>query len=56
MISHADLCRNVARYAWRSGGIAWSASPTRGPWPRPPGDLQAAVWGLCEAPPGVSDH
>lgn len=50
---HDILCRNAAGDAWRSGGVTWSASSA---WrPRPPGDLQAAVWGLCQASTGVSD-
>ena len=53
---HDGLCRNAARYAWGPGGLTWSASPARGPGPRPPRDLQAAVRGLREAPPGVSHH
>ena len=50
---HDILCRNAAGDAWRSGGVTWSASSA---WrPRPPGDLQAAVWGLRQASAGVSD-
>ena len=49
------LCRNAARDARRSGGVTRSAPSAWRPGPRPPGDLQAAVWGLCQASTGVSD-
>ena len=55
-ISTLSCCRHVTWDARWSGGVTRAAPPARGPWPRPPGELQAAVRGLCQAPPGVSHH